>query len=320
MLYKSGINLGSKLKEFLSSCQNVFIYVPYIKLEVLKELFEGCGCVQAVFVRWKPRDLITGASDIEIYPYLKSRNISLYRNPRLHLKAFVDTYKSAFWGSANISSRALNIPVHPYYNYELGSIEANLTFEDRLYFSLIENESILITDHIYDQLLSQLPKKVQEFPQEEDFTVLFEPPDKDFLISSLPMSYTVETLIRIYQNMDYENDLELNCATHDLANYCMPLGLSNEEFITKLKTAFFKHPFIARFTTHLDNAGELYFGTVKEWIQRHCTDVPTPRRWEITENIQILYSWINYLSDGKYRVDRPNYSERIFCESIDNYM
>jgi hypothetical protein len=52
--------------------------------------------------------------------------------------------------------------------------------------------------------------------------------------------------------------------------------------------------------------------TAKDWIYKNCTDVPIPRKWEITENIQILYKWIVKLGNGKYKVDVPgSYSERL---------
>ena len=311
MLLKNGIDLQSKLSEYISNSQGLFIFSPYIKLETLKALIDGQENVKAVFVRWETKDLILGSSDLEIYPYLKTKGITLYRNPRLHLKAYLDEYKNCFLTSANISSRALNLPPYPNYNYEIGTIEENLGIEDRLYFSIIESDSILITDNIYKQLSEQLPEKKKEFPNEEEFQFNFEAPDKDFLISSLPMTFSIETLYRIYEDKEFVNDLELNCVLHDLAIYKIPLGLPSTEFRQKLSEAFFSHRFVKVFLQNLESTGEIYFGTAKEWIHKNCADVPTPRKWEITENIQILYKWIVKLGDGKYLVDRPNYSERL---------
>ena len=56
----------------------------------------------------------------------------------------------------------------------------------------------------------------------------------------------------------------------------------------------------------------MYFGEVKAFIHNNCSNVPLPRRWEITENIQILYRWIVKLGNGKYGIDTPNHSERLF--------
>lgn len=312
MLHKNGIDLLPKLSEYISHSQNLFIFSAYIKLETLKALIDEQENVRAIFVRWETKDLILGASDLEIYPYLKEKKITLYRNPRLHLKAYLDEYKTCFLTSANISSRALNLPEYSRYNYELGIVVENLGIEDRLYFSIIESESILITDNIYNQLIEQLPEKKKEFPCEEDFNLKFEAPDKNFSISSLPMTYSVETLYRIYETHESLHEVELNCVLHDLAIYNIPLGLSSMELKEKLTNSFFCHPFIQSFLDNLNVNNEIYFGAAKDWIHRNCSDVPTPRKWEITENIQILYRWIVKLGNGKYKVDVPgSYSERL---------
>jgi hypothetical protein len=311
MLHKNGIDLQTKLSEYISDSEGLFIFSPYVKLETLKALIDRSDKVKAVFVRWETKDLILGSSDLEIYPYLKSKGIALYRNSRVHLKAYLDEYKKCFLTSANISSRALNLPPYSNYNYEIGTLVENLGIEDRMYFNFIEVDSILITDNIYRQFCEQLPEKKKEFPDEEEFHFKFEAPDKDFLISALPMTYSIETLYRIYEDKEIVNDLELNCVLHDLAIYKIPLGLPSTEFREKLTEAFFSHRFVKGFLQNLESTGEIYFGTAKDWIHKNCTDVPTPRKWEITENIQILYKWIVKLGNGKYEVDRPNYSERL---------
>lgn len=311
-IFKNGIDLQSKLKEYIRTSQSLYIFSPYIKLETLKALIEGKKNVKAVFVRWEPKDLILGSSDIEIYPYLKEKGIVLFRNPRIHLKAYLDDYKNCFLTTANISSRALNIPSFSNYNYEIGTIVENLGFEDRYYFQLIESESLLITDNIYKQIKEQLLMKATEFPNELDFQFKFEKPDKDFLISALPLTSSVETLIKIYKHHELASETELNCILHDLAIYNIPLGLSEEQVLQKLTEAFFSHNFIKCFLDFLETKREIYFGEAKQWIHNNCANVPLPRKWEITENIQILYSWIVSLGEGKYEIDRPNHSERLF--------
>lgn len=311
-LFKNGIDLQNELRAFVKSTTNLFIFVPYIKLEALKALLEDGQSCKAIFVRWETKDLITGASDLEVYNYCKERGVQLFRNKRLHLKAFIDDYKKCFLGSANISSRALNFPPIPDYNYELATTVENLSIEDRLYFSIIEQESLLITDHIYDQIVNQMPVKKAAYPHEPDFEIKIAAPDKDFLISSLPLTYNVDTLFRIYDSRQFINDTELNCAAHDLALYRINFGLTMEQFESQLRREFFSHPFIKAFLEKINDRGEIYFGEAKAWIHANCSNAPLPRRWEITENIQILYKWISKLSEGKYCVDKPNHSERLF--------
>ena len=79
-----------------------------------------------------------------------------------------------------------------------------------------------------------------------------------------------------------------------------------------LTTAFFEQKFIKAFLENLQSTNEIYFGKAKIWIQANCANVPLPRRWEITENIQILYRWFVELGNGKYAIDVPGaHSERL---------
>jgi hypothetical protein len=86
-------------------------------------------------------------------------------------------------------------------------------------------------------------------------------------------------------------------------------------FMLKIKPKYineFKHPFITAFIKEIDIQKEMYFGTVRKWIAGHCANVPLPRPYEVTKNVQILYHWIETLSNGKYKVDVPgSHSERI---------
>jgi hypothetical protein len=315
MIYVNGHNLDMELMRFCKISSSIKIYVPYVKLITLRPLVEERDNIIAVFVRWEPRDLIHGSSDLEIYPYLKSKGIALYRNPRLHLKAYIDDYKRCFLTSANISSRALNLPPYTGYNFEIGTIVEDLAISERYYFHVIEKESMLINDVVYNQIKDQLPIKMVSFPNEDDFQINISSFDKEFLLSSLPMSYSVDILYSFYVTNKYEDDIELNCALHDLAIYQIPFNLSGTEFIHKLTESFFAQSFIKKFLEYVDSSGEIYFGAAKLWIHSNCADVPLPRRWEITENIQILYRWIVQLGNGRYAVDRPNYSERLFLTS-----
>jgi hypothetical protein len=310
MLFSNGFDLNSKLEEFLNSSIKLNIICPYIKFSVFEQLITNLDNINSVFVRWEPKDLIVGSSDLEIYSYLKERGIPLFRNPRIHLKVYLDNYERCFLTTANISSRALNLPPHDSYNYEIGTIVENLDFQDRLYFSMIENESVLITDSIYLQIKEQLNKFSKE-DLTKDFDLKLENPDKTFLISSLPLTETVEVLYQIYLEPG-EHDKEIvNCALHDLALYKIPFGLNYSDFRNQLSFSFFNQEFVKSFLKNLEANGEIYFGSAKEWIHKNCEDVPLPRRWEITRNIQILYRWIIDLGNGKYEVDRPNYSERL---------
>jgi hypothetical protein len=311
MIFKNGINLYKGILDYLSCSSSIYIIIPYIKLDTLKLLIDNSKNIKAIFVRWELNDLITNSSDLDIFPYLKSKGISLYRNPRIHLKVYLDNYHRCFITSANISSRALNAPDFKEYNHEIGTIVDSLTIEDRYFFLQLESDSVLVNDTIYLQICDQISLFSRLKYDKIDFDIQLDNKDIDFLITALPLTYSVEDLLKIYQNHEFVSETDINCALHDLVKYNIQLGLHHTEFYSRLKNSFFSHPFILAFLKFVDEKGEIYFGSAKDWIHKKCVDVPTPRKWEITENIQILFRWIVELSDGKYQVDRPNYSERL---------
>lgn len=315
MLYQNGHNLLTSVKSFISQSKGLTIFCPYIKLNKLKEILADTKECKIIVVRWELGDLVQQSSDLEVFDFCKKNEISLFRNPRLHQKVYLDKIQNeCLITTANISERALSNNSSMGYNYEVGAVVKNLSLENHLYFQKIIAESTLIDKNIVDILQKKiiaLPKP-PKLPIKDIYqTELLN--EKDFLISSLPMSFDVKTLFEIYQTNHYENNTDYECAIHDLALYHIPLGLSEIEFYEYLKTNFFRHPFIKAFLREIEKqGGEVYFGFVRKWLTQNCANTPTPRTWEITENVQILYRWIVALGEGKYIVDIPkSHSERL---------
>ena len=238
--------------------------------------------------------------------------MTLYIHNKIHLKVYSVNMESAIVASGNISRNGLMEGG----NYEAGVLVDKLEISDRLYLEKIKREAIFVDDKIYQIYLHEYKKCKKQAPEQKDFEDPKIIPQKDyFLKSALPMTRNLDDLIQGYininSNLEPSNNSETTaCVYHDLANYSIETGLSEEEFLEKLKIQFFAHPFIVKINEFINP--EAYFGRIKEWIRDNCTDVPLPRRWELTENVQTLYDWFEKLGDGKYVVDIPGaHSQRI---------
>lgn len=307
----------SKKDEFFKSIktyifdakENILIISPYIKTKVLEKLLSDCTAKTIIIITtWNLRDFQFGSSDLELYNLCKNKGVYLYINNRVHLKALIKDFKTCIFGSANISQNGLGLINNS--NYELFSVETKIGLKEKLYFKKILNEAILVNDEIYNKLKKELAKlKPLEKIKEIDLKKIYS--EKDFLISALPMSYSIEDLYHLYSN-DFKDNLKekKECAMHDIILYNIPPGLNKKDFKSFLSKNFFKSKFIVKLLDFIGD--EKYFGRVKEWIQKNCTDVPVPSRRSLTGNIQVLFMWIVKLSDGIYKVDRPGHSERIF--------
>lgn len=290
----------------------IYLFVPYIKTSILKKLLENITNKIIIITTWNTQDLLAGSSELELYPFCKLRNFTLYINNQIHLKVYSSALEEMIVSTANVSERGLL----PEGNLECATFVDEISFEDRLYFENILKNSRLVNDMMYEQLKKWYEMQIVP-PQEKNVfdEIVIPMSEKDFLISALPMTRNIEILetgySRIRQNMTPSDDDEIsNCIFHDLANYNISLGLKTNEFRQKLKQEFFAHPFIQRIDEFINP--EAYFGRIKEWIQNNCTDVPIPSRRELTGNVQVLLEWFEKLGDGKYVVDIPGeHSQRI---------
>ena len=312
VLLKTGIDYLENATAFVEKSSELYIFVPFVKLEPLRELLGSSDVCKAIVVRWSFEDLKRGASDLEVYDFCLSKGITLYRNPRLHMKALVDSFESCLIGSANISARALNIPETESYNFEVGYEVDRLSIQDRYYFNVVLEHSALVDEDQYQQLKEHLEDFNEGNVEYPDFDLSINDASKSFLLSALPMSLDPETFFRVCESGQAANDIEMNCAVHDAALYEVDPSLPAADLRSLTKERFFSHPFVAEFEANLVENGFIYFGRAKEWILRNCSDVPLPRKWEITENVQILYRWFVDLGDGRYEIDVPGRrSERL---------
>ena len=296
-----------KITDFISNVIDELVIIsPYIKTSILEQLLMECKINKiTIITTWSLRDFLYGSSELKLYEFCKKNKIYLFLNKQVHLKVYINDYSNCIFCTANISKTGLALMDN--YNYELGTKIDTLDVNSIIYFKKILNESVLVNDEIYEKYKDEFGKlKSPDFITEPDFES-----KSDFLISSLPMSYNINELFLIYSNGFNINTKEkIECAIHDILLYDIPVGLNEMDFVKILTKTFFESKFIIQLINFIGE--EKYFGQVKEWIQNNCEDVPVPSRRDLTGNIQVLYKWIVELSDGKYKVDRPNYSERIY--------
>lgn len=312
-LARSGDNLFVYAKKFIESSTEVALLSAYIKVSSLEQLNQSKKIKQIV-VRWEMKDLCSQASDFELlFDYCRKHDIELYRNTRLHLKVIWDLGSSAFLGSANISGRGIESKSNDF-NWELNKVANYLSIEDQQYLQsrLLESEIITV-----ERMLALKAHKNAIAYQEPIIPEIEFPKmtDDHFLITQLPFYRNVTSLFESYVNseslcVDDQRDL-----AHDLALYEVPPGLSESEFQLHIANAFLNHPFIKSFCNWVksieadhpdhDRRASARFGSVRRWFADHTTTVPTPRPWELSEDINVLYNWICHFNPDFRQTGRP---------------
>lgn len=299
--------LFAHVREYIGSHDGggltLHVIVPYIRTRTLEGLLEGVTSRVSVITTWNAQDLESGASELSLWPYCRERGHALYLHASIHLKAFSAGLRGYLLCTGNVSERGMG---------EGGSLEMGVIVEraspaDRMYLERIRAGATLVTDADHAALSEWLASR----PDRKGGGGAGAPAPRardEFLTSALPMTRDVEDVLggyeRIAQGEEPSGDAETaDCIYHDLANYGIPAGLRRAELEAGLARAFFSHPFVRRVDSMI--APEAYFGRVKEWVQRECTDVPVPSRRDLTGNVQVLYAWFARLGGGRYAVDVP---------------
>jgi hypothetical protein len=300
MLLKSKYNLESSVISFLENNETITLFSAYIRTEQLRKINETKNIKQIV-VRWEVGDICFGASDLDLYDYCRENHIKLFRNTKIHLKAFWNNKRSVLFGSANVTKNGIGEGG----NLELNGIKENISHSDIKYFNEIIASSTYITKQLYNEIKQKVDEhkdqvvRIPDLPNrkaEADF----------FLLSQLPMSLNVSDLYNTYVNSDSLSEEDLNCLIHDIVLYKASNNLSAEIFYSTLKENFNTHPFIIKLKEVIksDTRDSLSYGSVVRWIQDNTTTVPTPRSWELKKDqiVNILYEWICFFDDD-FRVE-----------------
>lgn len=314
-LFRSEDNLNNAALDFINKNDTITIFSAYIKTKQIQKL-NKTKKVKQIIVRWEVRDLCVGASDLDLFHYCQENGIALYRNPRIHLKVIWNQLNSIFFGSANITNKGIG-EVKEYCNFELNGVIDNISYKDINYLNKLLHEAQYVDEKLFNKIRIQ----VEEFEGKEvkypDIPLQKTETDS-FLISELPMTESPGSLYEIYKNEKSYSISEFMNASHDIILYDIPQDLSRGEFFSKLKHSFNSHEFIVSFkeavkknSSGTPREGSMNFGSVKRWFADNTTTVPTPRLFELTSYVSILYTWICHF-DKDYTWDRPNHSQIIY--------
>lgn len=304
MFLLSSDDLVSLYTQFIDDCDDATLLCAYIKTDELKKI-NVSKKITSIVVRWNVKDLILGSSDLDLFEYCKENRIALFRNERLHMKVVWDNYNRIIFGSSNISKRGLDAIRES--NLEFNKLDNSLTFKERLYLQSVFSSSILVDDSLYEQLNSIVENtEIHQDFFEESFDKYPNYIDRvGFLLSDLPQIESPIEFYKLFSNRENLSKVNERILIHDMVLFDIHDGEISELFFERLRMNFNNHPFIVEFKDAVkrnhanrpDRAGSMNFGAVRLWFAENTTTVPTPRPFELSEYIQVLYTWICYFDD-----------------------
>ena len=291
------------------STDRCYIFAPFIQPRVLERILADISVGATVVTSWREDHLRAGVSSIETYDICAARqDTALYVNSRLHAKVYACDLSrnraSALLGSANVSELALSDG--PDSNHEVLAYQEHLATEDQVQLHRLLYDSSFVTQEMaeaYREWLEAAPASASEpLPALCSGAV-------QLLITYLPLSDNPARLWQLASGaVTNEQWWEHDAMIHDLAMFHPGALATRDEFISTVRRRFLAQPFVAQFLAKIDGEG-MFFGRIKEWLQRNCTDVPTPRRRDLTFVTQALIDWTVALQPSEFEVIKPRHSE-----------
>ena len=284
-------------KELSKSTESFLLISAFCKLPLV-EYFDSCiekkDIEKKLIVRYRLSDILSGASDLELYPYCKENGWKLYFRLDLHAKTYVFDHLRCIVGSANATQSGMS--THNVGNYEIATT-CELASDDILKLENLLKGSIQMNDEIYDVMSNVIGSSINhhsanndEWPIEienlfvKDYSVLFA---EDFPLIADPIKASYDDLIF------------LNAKEGDTLD-------DIREAFSKSKCYLWLCNFVKS-----QELREVYFGKLSAELHNCLLNEPEPYRREVKQLLSNLLNWVNVLDMENIRIDRPNYSQRV---------
>lgn len=245
-----------------------------------------------LLVRFLLSDLLSGATDIEIFEYSKVRGWKLFVRFDLHAKTYLFDKKRCIIGSANLTRNGLELNDNG--NYEIACLDSIDESENAKIINLF-NSAIEVDESIFERMKQQYNESVVSKSVSNCWS-------KD-IVSLMRTDICVFFPYDFPDARDYKEYLGLEI-------YFLDLG--GDWTIDQLKKQLMtckSYRWLKELVSK--NNGEMYFGSVISELHDLFINDPKPFRKEIKQLFGNLLEWIIDLDIQEIVIDRPKYSQRI---------
>ena len=260
--------------------ESTLIISAFCKVSMIKH-FDACitnpDIDKTLVVRFRPEDIVSGASDLELYPYCKNNGWKLFFRLDLHAKTYVfDNFKCII-GSANATGKGMKL--NGTGNYEMAAA-FQLDAKDKNVLRNLLVGSVKMNDSIYNEMSEVINKS--KSVNHGDYSVLI---TEDFPSCSHPTDAEDDDLI--FLNLDKSaSESELVSAFTQSKCY---LWLLN--------------------TVMKSSKKELSFGALSQCLHSAIINEPKPYRKDVKILLSNLITWVIDLKINELIVERPRYSQ-----------
>lgn len=292
--------------ELKKTRKHLIIFSAYIKREALDELSKSIADAVSVtvVVRWNKIDILSGASDLDIFELCNTRGWSLRIDLSLHGKLYLLDNTKIILGSSNLTKRGLGLVKHS--NLEFGTmIDASLIDSSKL--ADIANNSTIV-----DEKLFFLLKKEIQLGYQESNTVEW----SDMILEQLNETVThlwVDDCLFATPSELKNLNLNQDNQAHDFELLTLDIDRISPDYLQ----SEFMASIIGRWLkeTVKNNQG-INFGGLSSLLHNSLLNDPKPYRQDVKKLVATLIEWAEFCPDV-YSITRYRHTLSISLKCID---
>jgi len=292
-------------------CQHrAFVATAYCKDEAfLEKLADPTRGVvdKRIIVRWRLEDLVTGASDLEVYRIANDCGWAMYLEQDLHAKVFVLDY-TAIVGSANLTNAGFRRFVSGGNHESAVSMVCDESIENWF------NQMFGIAQRLDDVLFEAICEDVERIRslQTIDSTVIQYSDNVQQLWKEQPVRglYTEDLLWSEGANEILSEGVAEGSArnrAHDLKVLRLRYPISEE----RLRQTFLESRAFRWLYDTLEEEKEAFFGSLSQKLHTDLLDDPAPYRKTVKQLLNNLLEWARVFGADVLEIDVPNHSTRV---------
>ena len=258
--------------------RTVLIVAPFMRSGALTRLLDNIpdGTDIQVVTRWRPADLLSGASDLGVYDLAESRAAPLYLRHDLHAKFFAAD-DMCLIGSANVTDTALGWRSPA--NLELlvpiaRTADYIVEFEAALFAGALRGLPVLIPGR-----------------EDDGSTMGLLPP------SWVPRVRNPEDLYSVYRGEGDVSRSALRTMQEELEKIGAVPGMSEETFRTWVAATIIQTPLVSRELQRIDKEGQVTEAALSDLLAEIGAD---DKEYRTRDVLEILKRWLTYFLPTQY--------------------
>lgn len=305
-------NYGDCVTSFLGAAeQDVLVIAPFMQAPTLANLLNNTrkSVNTKVVTRWRPTDILSHVSDLDVFELTESKAIPLFLQQDLHAKIFIAD-DQCLVGSANVTDTALGWRTPP--NLELLVPARRSSPEIENFLEHLLATSIQATrDHkIYLQKLLQELSGNPNIPISSTI-------DYKSTMALLPFDWVPRTMNpeELYAVYLYDMKADVGRAAlpnmrYELAQFDRIPGMSESAFQAWIASSILQTPIVAGVLAHIDSRGSIGEDDIAKLLGDMKIDLDTRNPRDV---LQVLQRWLSYFLNTRFETTAETIRLRRSC-------